>query len=142
MKLPVNDGRFRESDCANTENLLHIVQYILSPKAISFREWLAKVGTERLEEIEDPEQALQEWKDRAVRSFIAQDYSEDYARIRVNSIIVRNALTGEWAVRDIKMEEFPILTSELHMGSFDISIPEHIGIKDYPVIMRGNRAVY
>jgi DNA-damage-inducible protein D len=142
LKLPANDGKFRETDCANTENMLHIVQYIPSKRATPFREWLAQVGSERLEEIADPEQGLQEWKERAIRSFMAAGKSEHYARVRVDSILVRNAITGEWGVRGIKSEEFPILTNELHMGMFDISIQQHMGLKGYPVIKRGNREVY
>ena len=58
-------------------------------------------------------------------------------KLCVDSIIVRNALTGEWGVRDIKAEEFPILTNQLHMGMFDISIQQHMGLKGYPIVKRG-----
>ncbi len=85
---------------------------------------------------------MQDWKERAIRSFIAAGKSEHYARIRVDSILVRNAITGEWGVRGIRPEEIPILTNQLHMGMFDISIQYHMGLKGYPVIKRGNREVH
>jgi prophage antirepressor-like protein len=94
LKLPASDGKLRETDCANTENMLHIVQYVPSKKAIPFREWLAQVGAERLEEIADPEKALNEWKERAIQSFMAHGYSEGWARNRVDSLIARNNVTG------------------------------------------------
>jgi DNA-damage-inducible protein D len=110
LKLPAADGKAYSTDCANTENILHIVQYVPSKKAIPFREWLAQVGAERLEEIEDPEQALNEWKARAINSFMARGYSEGWARNRVDSLIARNNVTGQWAIRGIKSSEFAILT--------------------------------
>jgi len=142
LKLPARDGKMRDTDCADTETMLRLVQSIPSPKAEPFKQWLAQVGAERLEEIADPEQGLQEWKERAIRSFMAAGKSEHYARIRVDSILVRNAITGEWGVRGIKPEEIPILTNQLHMGMFDISIQYHMGLKGYPVIKRGNREVH
>ena len=142
LKMPASDGKMRDTDCATAETMLRIIQSVPSPKAEPFKQWMAQVASERLEEIADPEQALQEWKERAIRSFMAAGKSEHYARVRVDSILVRNALTGEWGVRGIKQEEFPILTNQLHMGMFDISVQQHMGIKGYPVIKRGNREVH
>lgn len=110
LKLPASDGKFYSTDCANTKNILHIVQYVPSKKAIPFREWLAQVGAERLEEIDDPEQALNEWKARAINSFMARGYSEGWARNCVDSLIARNNVTGQWAIRGITSSEFAILT--------------------------------
>lgn len=142
LKLPSSDGKNYLTDCANTENMLHIVQYIPSKKAVPFREWLAQVGAERLEEIADPEQAFAEWEERAVRSYMASGYSEAWARNRIDSIVARKSLTGEWALRGIRPEEYPILTDRLHMGEFGISIEQHKDLKGYPVIHIGNRAVH
>ncbi len=142
LKLPSSDGKMRETDCANAEIMFRIIQSVPSHKAEPFKQWMSQVASERLEEIADPEQGLQEWKERAIRSFMAAGKSEHYARIRVDSILVRNAITGEWGVRGIKPEEIPILTNQLHMGMFDISIQYHMGLKGYPVIKRGNREVH
>lgn len=139
LKLPASDGKLYFTDCADTENVLFIIQYIPSKKAVPFREWLAQVGAERIEEINDPEQAFVDWRARAILSFIARGYSEGWARNRVDSIAARNRLTGEWAVRGIQQEEYPILTDRLHMGTFDISIEEHKELKGYPIVRRGNR---
>jgi prophage antirepressor-like protein len=141
LKLPADDGKLRETDCANTENMLHIVQYIPSKKAVPFRQWLAKAGAEKLESF-DPEAELEEWKERAIRSYMAQGYSLEWATSRVTSIIARNALTGEWSVRGIKEEEYPILTSQLHMGIFGITIEEHKGVKNFPITRKGKKIIH
>lgn len=142
LKLPASDGKMRETDCANTETMLRIVQSVPSPKAEKFKKWLAEVGNERLEEIADPESALNEWKARAIGSFMGRGFSEKWARNRVDSIIARNAVTGQWALRGIQAEEYPILTDRLHMGSFGLSIQEHMELKGYPVIKRAGRIAH
>jgi DNA-damage-inducible protein D len=142
LKLPASDGKLYSTDCADTENILFIIQYVPSKKAVPFKQWLAQVGNERIEEISDPDTAFEEWRERAIRSFMAQGRSEGWARNRVDSIVARNRLTGEWAVRGIKQEEYPILTDRMHMGTFDISIEEHKELKGYPVIRRGNRTYH
>lgn len=142
LKLPASDGKFYRTDCATTENALHIVQYIPSKQATPFREWLAQVGAERLEEIVDPERSLNEWKERAIVSFIAHGYSEGWARNRVDSIIARNSVTGQWAIRGIRSSEYPILTDRLHMGTFGLSIEAHKDLKGYPVIQKGQKLVH
>jgi hypothetical protein len=142
LKLPASDGKLRETECANTENMLHDVQHVPSKKAIPFREWLAQVGAERLEEIDDPEKALNEWKERAIHSFMAHGYSEGWARNRVDSLIARNNVTGQWAIRGIKPGEFPILTDRMHMGTFGLSVEEHKEFKGYPVIRKGKQPAH
>jgi hypothetical protein len=141
LKLPANDGKLRETDCANTANMLHIIQYIPSPKATPFREWLAQTGAEKLQQIENYDAELEEWKERAIRSFMAKGYSEDWARNRVDSILARNALTGSWAVRGITTKEYAILTNQLHMGTFGLSVQQHMELKGYPVIRKGKEFV-
>jgi DNA-damage-inducible protein D len=122
--------------------MLRLIQSIPSPKAEPFKLWLAQVGAERLEEIEDPEKALEEWKERAIRSYMARGYSLAWAKARVDSILARKRVTGEWAVRGIKLEEYAILTDRMHMGTFGLNIQEHMELKGYPVIKRGKRTVH
>jgi hypothetical protein len=81
----------------------------------------------------DPE----EWLELAIRSYMARGYSEAYARNRIDSILARNRLTGQWVLRGIQQEEIPILTDRLHMGTFDISVEEHKGVKQFPLVQRG-----
>ena len=142
LKLPASDGKQRKTDCADTETMLRLIQSVPSPHAEPFKQWLAQVGAERLEELADPEQALEEWRDRAIRSFMAHGYSEGWSRNRVDSIIARKAVTGQWAIRGIKPAEFPILTDRLHMGTFGLGVQEHMEFKGYPVIKRGMRIVH
>ncbi len=142
LKLPASDGKMRETDCANTETMLRLIQSVPSPNAERFKQWLAQVGAERLEEIEDPEAALDEWKERAIRSYMAHGYSEAYAKNRVDSIIARKGITGQWSARGIRQEEFPILTDRLHMGAFGLSVQAHMQLKEFPVIQLGGRAVH
>jgi hypothetical protein len=141
LKLPARDGKMRLTDCADTETMLRIIQSVPSPKAEPFKRWLAQVGSERLEEIEDPEKAFQEWRQRAIASYQARGYSEEWAITRVDSIVVRKELTGEWSVRGIKESEYAILTDRLHMGAFGLSIDEHMALKEFPVTHRGARVV-
>ena len=83
--------------------------------------------------LDDPE----EWLERAIRSYMARGYSEAYARNRIDSILARNRLTGQWVLRGITEEEIPILTDRIHMGTFDISVDQHKGIKDFPLVQEG-----
>ena len=79
----------------------------------------------------------EEWLERAIRSYMSRGYSEAYARNRIDSILARNRITGQWTVRGITQEEIPILTDRLHMGTFDISVEQHKGIKDFPIVQEG-----
>ncbi len=142
LKLPANDGKMRETDCADAETMFRLIQSVPSPHAERFKQWLAQVGAERLEEIADPEQALEEWKERAVRSYMAHGYSEAWAKARVDSILARKRVTGEWAVRGIQPGEYPILTDRMHMGTFGLSIQEHMELKGYPVIQRSGKMTH
>jgi len=142
LKLPASDAKMRLTDCANTEIMLRLVQSIPSPRAEPFREWLAQVGAERLEEIADPEAALDEWRERAIRSYMSHGYSEALAKSRIDSIISRKGVTNQWGVRSITAAEFPILTDRLHMGTFGLSIQQHMALKGYLVIKRANKITY
>ncbi len=122
LKLRSTDGKYYETDCANTETMLRIIQSIPSPKAEPFKEWLAKVGYERIREIEDPELAAQ----RARAIYRAKGYPESWIEKRMRGIEVRETLTNEWKTRGAKENiEFAILTNEILKGAFDMTADEY-----------------
>ena len=92
LKLQAPDGKMRETDCANTETIFRIIQTIPSPKAEPFKRWLAKVGYERVQEIDDPELATK--RTRAL--YKAKGYSDDWIEKRMRGIAIREELTDEW----------------------------------------------
>ena len=92
LKMPATDGKMRKTDCANIEQILRIIQSIPSKKAEPFKEWLAKVGAERLDEIADPEKAME----RAVATYKAKGYSDKWISQRLRAIEIRKELTDEW----------------------------------------------
>ena len=92
--------------------------------------------------LDDPEKSYLEWRERAIHSYMAQGYSEEWAGMRVDGITIRNQLTAEWAVRGASSRDMAILTDELHMGEFGISIEEHKALKGFPVIRKGKRLVH
>ncbi len=110
LKLPALDGKMRQTDCANTEGIFRIIQPIPSPKAEPFKRWLAKVGYERVQEIEDPELATK----RTSALYKAKGYFDDWIEKRVRGIAIREELTGEWKKREVRREkEYAILTAEI-----------------------------
>ncbi len=110
LKMTAADGKKRLTDVANTEQLLRIIQSVPSPKAEPFKEWLATVGRERIEEIIDPEQAI----DRALETYLKKGYSEEWVHQRLLAIRIRNELTEEWKNRGVKKgKEYAILTDEI-----------------------------
>jgi hypothetical protein len=110
LKLPASDGKNYETDCANTEGLFRIIQSIPSRKAEPFKLWLAKMGYERVQEIEDPELAQK----RMTQLYKQKGYSDSWIEKRVRGIAVRDELTNEWKKRDVGTEkEFAILTAEI-----------------------------
>ena len=101
--------------------------------------------SDRVDEAEiltNPDAAYLAWRERAIRAFIADGYSFEWAERRVDDIVARNALTHEWSIRGIKEKEYPILTNRLHMGSFGLSIDDHKGIKGFAVTYKGKKLVY
>jgi hypothetical protein len=92
--------------------------------------------------LDDPERSYQDWRARAIRSYVARGYSEEWARMRVDGITIRNLLTAEWTVRDISSKEMAILTDELHMGEFGVSTEEHKALKGFPIVRKGKRVVH
>lgn len=110
LKMESSDGKFYKTDVANTEQLLRIIQSIPSPKAEPFKIWLAQVGSERITEMIDPEQAI----DRALDYYRKKGYSEEWIHQRLMSIRIRRDLTDEWKSRGVERSiEFAILTDEL-----------------------------
>ena len=107
LKLLAEDGKMRLTDVANTEQLLRLIQSIPSPKAEPFKHWLAQVGSERLDEMQDPELSI----DRALEQYMKLGYSESWINQRLKSIEIRNELTNEWKQRGLKEgQHFAILT--------------------------------
>ncbi len=106
LKLPAEDGKMRLTDVADTEQLFRIIQSIPSPKAEPFKRWLAQVGKERLEEVEDPELAI----NRALLTYRRKGYSEAWINQRIKSIEIRKDLTDEWDRCGIKGLEYASLT--------------------------------
>ena len=100
LKLPAADGKMRLTDVANTKELLRIIQSVPSPKAEPFKQWLAQLGKERLEEIADPEQAIE----RAIQTYRNKGYSNEWITQRLRSIEIRKDLTHEWHKSVLKKE--------------------------------------
>lgn len=118
LKLLAPDGKKRETDCANTETLFRIIQSIPSPKAEPFKRWLAKVGYERVQEIEDPELAAK----RARAIYRAKGYPEGWIEKRMRGIEIRETLTNEWKNRNVGGDdEYAILTAEISKATFDMT---------------------
>jgi prophage antirepressor-like protein len=122
LKIPAEDGKLRETDCANTEGLFRIIQSIPSPKVEPFKLWLAKVGYERVKEIQNPELAQTRMKE----IYRAKGYSDDWIEKRVRGIAIRDELTDEWKNREVKTEkEFAILTAEISKATFGMTPNEY-----------------
>jgi DNA-damage-inducible protein D len=127
LKLKAPDGKLRETDCANVETLFRIIQSVPSPNANKFKLWLARVGYERIQEIENPELA----QDRAKKYYELKGYPKEWIDKRIRGIAIRQELTEEWKVRDVKEgKEFAILTNEISQATFGVSIKEHKVIKN------------
>ncbi len=110
LKMTAADGKKRITDVADTEQLLRIIQSIPSPKAEPFKLWLARVGSERIEETIDPEQAI----DRAFETYLKKGYSKEWIGQRLLNIKIRNNLTDEWDAHGVKKGiEYAILTDEI-----------------------------
>ncbi|WP_233592305.1 BRO-N domain-containing protein [Flavobacterium sp. RSP15] len=107
LKMMADDGKMRQTDVADTEQLFRLIQSIPSPKAEPFKQWLAKIGYERIEESQDPEKAI----DRAMENYLKLGYSTAWINQRLKSIEVRKELTDEWENRGVKKgQQFASLT--------------------------------
>jgi hypothetical protein len=126
LKLQAPDGKMRETDCANTEGIFRIIQSIPSPKAEPFKRWLAKVGYERVQEIEDPELATK----RTRMLYKLKGYSEDWIEKRMRGIAIREELTDEWQKRGAQeKKDYEILTAEISKATFGITPSQYKKVK-------------
>ncbi len=126
VEMIAADGRKRKVQAANTQGLLRIIQSIPSPKAEPFKLWLAQVGSERLEEIENPELAMQRMREL----YKLKGYSEDWIEKRMRSIAIREELTDEWKMHGVNQHsEYAILTAEISKATFGLTPKEHKEVK-------------
>ncbi len=126
LKMVAPDGKLRMTDCANTETLFRIIQSIPSPKVEPLKRWLAKVGKERLDEIENPELAMGRMQDL----YEKKGYPKEWIDKRLRGIAVRQDLTDEWKERGVASSlEFVILTNEIMQGTFDMKVDEYKQVK-------------
>ena len=109
LKMQSSDGKYYKTDVLDTEGVLRLVQSIPSPKAEPFKLWLAKVGSERIDEMQDPEVAI----NRALQFYLAKGYSPEWINQRLKSIEIRKALTDEWQRSGVKNSEYALLTDIL-----------------------------
>jgi DNA-damage-inducible protein D len=126
LEMIAADGKKRKVQAANAQGLLRIIQSIPSPKAEPFKLWLAKVGSERLEEIENPELATQ----RTRELYKAKGYPDDWIEKRMRGIAIREELTEEWKTRGVREQlEYAILTAEISKATFGLTPSEYKKIK-------------
>lgn len=126
VEMIAADGKKRKIQAADTQGLLRIIQSIPSPKAEPFKLWLAKVGAERLEEIQNPELATQ----RTRELYKLKGYSEEWIEKRMRSIAIREELTDEWKNRGVKEKiEYAILTAEISKATFGLTPKEYKEVK-------------
>ncbi|MFH1650415.1 MAG: Bro-N domain-containing protein [Candidatus Woesearchaeota archaeon] len=129
LKIQASDGKYYVSDCANTETIFRLIQSVPSPKAEPFKLWLAKVGHERIQEIENPELA----QNRVRRYYELKEYPNDWIEKRIRGMAIRQELTKEWKNRDVKEgTEFAILTNEISKATFGKTIEEYKEFKNLP----------
>ena len=122
LKISAPDGKMRFTDCANTESMFRIIQSIPSKKAEPFKRWLAKVGYERIREIENPELA----QERMKQIYEQKGYSKEWIDKRLRGIAVRQELTDEWQDRGIEKNiEYAILTNEILRATFGKTVEEY-----------------
>ncbi len=126
LKLEAPDGKMRKTDCANTEGMFRIIQSIPSRRAEPFKRWLAKVGYERVKEVENPELAME----RMRALYEKKGYPKEWIDKRVRGIAVRQGLTKEWdergAVTDL---EYAILTNDIMQGAFGLKVEDYKKVK-------------
>ncbi len=126
LKLEATDGKKYETDCANTEGIFRIIQSIPSPKAEPFKRWLAKVGYERVQEIDNPELATK----RTRLLYKLKGYSEDWIEKRMRGIAIREELTDEWQKRGAQEQrDYEILTAEISKATFGVTPGQYKKLK-------------
>src|SRR3972149_3617418 len=136
LKLPAEDGKLRFTDCVNTKNAFRLIQSIPSPKAEPFKQWLAQLGHERIEEIENPELA----QNRVKEYYELKGYPKDWIEKRLRGIAIRQELTDEWQNRGVTQEkEFGILTNEISKATFGKTVQEY---KEFKNVARKNQNLH
>lgn len=126
LKMKSTDGKMRFTDCANTETMFRIIQSIPSPKVEPLKRWLAKVGKERIDEIENPELSMERMKSL----YEKKGYPKDWIDKRMRGIAVRQDLTDEWQNRGAAASlEYAILTNEIMQGTFDLKVEDYKQVK-------------
>ena len=127
LKMVSPDGKKYLTDCANTETMFRIIQSIPSPNAEPFKQWLARVGYERIEETIDPELAI----NRGLNTYLKQGRTPEWVNLRLKSIEVRKDLTDEWQNRGVKAgQEFAILTDEITYAWAGLTTKQYKNLKD------------
>jgi hypothetical protein len=126
LKMPAPDGKQRFTDCANTETLFRIIQSIPSPKVEPLKRWLARMGKERIDEIENPELAMA----RMQELYEKKGYPKEWIDKRLRGIAVRQDLTDEWKSRGARTAlEYALLTNEIMQGTFGLSVEGYKQVK-------------
>lgn len=126
LKIKASDGKLRETDCANTETIFRIIQSIPSPKVEPMKRWLAKVGYERVQEIENPELASK----RMRMLYKLKGYPDEWIEMRMRGIVIREELTDEWKNRGAsEQKDFEILTAEISQATFGLKPGEYKKLK-------------
>ena len=132
LKLMSSDGKSYSTDCVNTKNAFRIIQSIPSKKAEPFKQWLAEVGYQRVQEIENPELAQKRMREL----YKAKGYSDDWIEKRVRGIAIRDELTDEWKKRGVKEKrDYAILTAQISKATFGMTPSEY---KKFKGLKRGN----
>ena len=127
LKMKSSDGKYYLTDVGDTKSILRLIQSIPSPKAEPFKLWLAKVGNERIDELADPQKAI----DRALKTYLKKGYSKDWVNQRLKTIEVRKELTDEWDTRGVEEGmEYAILTNEITKAWAGMSTKEYKIFKD------------
>lgn len=135
VEMLTNTDKKRKTLAGNTEHILRIIQSIPSPKAEPFKRWLAKVGYERIEEIENPELA----QERMKNLYEAKGYPQDWIDKRLRGIAIRQNLTDEWKERGItEQRDYAILTAEISKATFGITPSEYKKLKNIPEKSKAN----
>ena len=126
LKMAAPDGKMRLTDCANTETLFRLIQSVPSPKVEPLKRWLARVGKERIDEIENPELGMERMK----ALYEKKGYPKEWIDRRTRGIAVRQDLTDEWKNRGLRNSiEFAILTNEIIQGAFDLVVEDYKQVK-------------
>lgn len=126
LKLTASDGKKYKTDCANTQGLFRIIQSIPSPKTEPFKLWLAKVGKERIDEIENPELGIE----RVKSLYQKKGRSKDWIDRRLHGMATRQKLTDEWTERGAqKPVDYAILTNDIMQGAFDLKVDNYKKLK-------------